>query len=319
MSVRAYSVRSGRLIPRPLSEPIALDPTASDDTWYDLAEVGADELHRLLEPLDLHPLILERCLNPGKAPGVITYGGSVLLAYPVAAPVTGDATYLSLTLTGHLLITVRHGAVSTLDELRAELEKGGGRTVHHLTEMLYLILDEITDQVVASQAVVRDRTRSLAAAISQDTSSVSPPSLDELRMEVDAMAALLENQLYCVTGLSASESPTLNEPHRHAYLQDLVSELEIALRSVYRLDGRVDDLLQELSAASDRRVEKRLRLLTIVSAITLPLGLLTGLLGMNVGGLPGTDLRFGFWLVVLIMAAVSAGLILYFRREGWFD
>jgi zinc transporter len=111
----------------------------------------------------------------------------------------------------------------------------------------------------------------------------------------------------------------LQQPHRHAYMQDLQSELEIAQRGIYRLEGRVDDLFQDLAAASNDRVEKRLRVLTIVSAITLPLGLLTGLLGMNVGGIPGTDQRYGFWWVLLLMGVVSAALLLFFRRRGWFE
>jgi zinc transporter len=66
-------------------------------------------------------------------------------------------------------------------------------------------------------------------------------------------------------------------------------------------------------------VERRLRLLTIVSAITLPLGLIAGLLGMNVGGLPGTSLASGFVIVVVLMALIVFVEYWYFRRRGWFD
>jgi len=62
-----------------------------------------------------------------------------------------------------------------------------------------------------------------------------------------------------------------------------------------------------------------LRILTIVSAITLPLGLIAGLLGMNVGGVPGTTAPYGFLVVVLLMAAITALEFRYFRRKGLFD
>ena len=71
-------------------------------------------------------------------------------------------------------------------------------------------------------------------------------------------------------------------------------------------------------AGSDR-VEKRLRILTIVSAITLPLGLIAGLLGMNVGGLPGTKVSYGFIIVIVLMIAIAAVELWYFKRKGWFD
>jgi zinc transporter len=66
-------------------------------------------------------------------------------------------------------------------------------------------------------------------------------------------------------------------------------------------------------------VEKRLRLLTIVSAITLPLGLLAGLLGMNVGGVPGTKTPAGFIIVIVLMVLIISVEFWYFMRKGWFD
>ena len=71
--------------------------------------------------------------------------------------------------------------------------------------------------------------------------------------------------------------------------------------------------------ASSERVEKRLRVLTIVSAITLPLGLVTGLLGMNVGGIPGTSVWFGFLVVVIAMVVIFLVEFWYFKRKGWFN
>jgi len=71
-------------------------------------------------------------------------------------------------------------------------------------------------------------------------------------------------------------------------------------------------------AGSDR-VEKRLRILTIVSAITLPLGLIAGLLGMNVGGLPGSKFPYGFAIVIVLMVTIAVVELWYFKRKGWFD
>ena len=52
---------------------------------------------------------------------------------------------------------------------------------------------------------------------------------------------------------------------------------------------------------------------------TLPLGLIAGLLGMNVGGLPGTTLRFGFIVVVAVMVVIVLVEYWYFKHRGWFD
>jgi zinc transporter len=62
---------------------------------------------------------------------------------------------------------------------------------------------------------------------------------------------------------------------------------------------------------------ERMYLLSVVAAIFLPLTFVTGLLGMNVAGLPGTENPYGFIYSALIMLASLVGLILYFRSRKW--
>jgi zinc transporter len=109
------------------------------------------------------------------------------------------------------------------------------------------------------------------------------------------------------------------DPHRKAYIQDLLSETEIMQNGIYRLESRVKDLYNDYQALGNERVEKRLRLLTIVSAITLPLGLLAGLLGMNVAGVPGTKTPSGFSMVIILMVLIIIVEFWYFTRKGWLD
>jgi zinc transporter len=71
----------------------------------------------------------------------------------------------------------------------------------------------------------------------------------------------------------------------------------------------------------DRRAEtmnSQMLLLSIVAAIFLPLGLLTGLLGVNVGGIPLANSSWGFAIVCAILIVVSIGQIWLFKRLGMF-
>jgi DNA-directed RNA polymerase subunit beta' len=74
-------------------------------------------------------------------------------------------------------------------------------------------------------------------------------------------------------------------------------------------------------AIMDNRAEamnRRMLLLSIVSAIFLPLGLMTGLLGINVGGMPGVDDPRAFWVVCLGLLVLAGALVLLFRKLGLF-
>jgi zinc transporter len=57
--------------------------------------------------------------------------------------------------------------------------------------------------------------------------------------------------------------------------------------------------------------------LSIVSAIFLPLGFATGLLGINVGGIPGADNSDAFAIFIGILVGISAALLVFFRYKKW--
>jgi len=58
--------------------------------------------------------------------------------------------------------------------------------------------------------------------------------------------------------------------------------------------------------------------LSVMAAIFLPLGFLTGLLGINVGGIPGTNNPSAFWLFIGLLLGVVAIQIIIFRWKKWF-
>ena len=88
----------------------------------------------------------------------------------------------------------------------------------------------------------------------------------------------------------------------------------IADQLAERMDDVIEGLLQRLS----ERTEKRMYLLSIVTAVFLPLGFITGLLGVNVGGIPGTGAPWAFPLLCGGMAAIIVLQLLYLRGRRWF-
>jgi zinc transporter len=76
-------------------------------------------------------------------------------------------------------------------------------------------------------------------------------------------------------------------------------------------------LQDELFSAMSRSQNERMYLLTIVAAIFLPLTFISGLLGMNVGGIPWAQSPAGFWGIVAICAAIVLVIWLVFRRSRW--
>jgi len=115
-------------------------------------------------------------------------------------------------------------------------------------------------------------------------------------------------------------------------LLEQVKGFKQAQRSVFReLAERVTRFVEDLDAVRERalvtqeeiasrlaeQMNARMYVLSLVAGVFLPLGLLTGLLGINVGGMPGEHSPLAFWIVCLILVATGAGLVWGLRRLRW--
>jgi magnesium transporter len=107
-------------------------------------------------------------------------------------------------------------------------------------------------------------------------------------------------------------------------LSDTVPPFAIALGNIGALaddvdmyDRRLERLRHRYTAQLQERANHRINILTMISAIFLPLSLLAGIYGMNFEHMPGIDVRRGFWILMAVMLALSVGLAWFFRRRRW--
>ena len=90
------------------------------------------------------------------------------------------------------------------------------------------------------------------------------------------------------------------------YLEDLEANRDRASVTQEELSARLAESMNQTSYR-----------LTLVAAIFLPLGFLTGLFGINVGGMPLVDSKEGFWWVTGSMIAVTLLQVWYFKKQKW--
>ncbi len=90
------------------------------------------------------------------------------------------------------------------------------------------------------------------------------------------------------------------------YIEDLDSSRE-----------RASVAQEELMSRLSENMEKRMYVLSIVSTVFLPLSFFTGLLGINVGGIPGAENKTAFLIVCLILSGFAAIQFLIFKLKKW--
>lgn len=91
------------------------------------------------------------------------------------------------------------------------------------------------------------------------------------------------------------------------------------LRSLQRVQERINELMQLADSHSREQAEQRLRVLTIISGVFMPLTFITGFYGMNFPRMPFMESEWGFRFIVCGMLGLGIGLLVFFRKRGWFN
>jgi hypothetical protein len=98
-----------------------------------------------------------------------------------------------------------------------------------------------------------------------------------------------------------------------------VSDAQYLDRAIDRLEKRLANLREELALHQQDRTNRRLAVLTVLSAVFLPLTLIAGIYGMNFEIMPELGYRFAYPLALGSMVVLGLGMIAWFRSRGWFD
>jgi magnesium transporter len=99
--------------------------------------------------------------------------------------------------------------------------------------------------------------------------------------------------------------------------RDVQEHIERVLSHVRRLESSAETAVQMHFSAQSNRTNDIMRTLTVLTAIFLPLNLITGFFGMNFEALPLIHSPLGFWIACGVMVLVGLGFVAYFRRKRY--
>jgi magnesium transporter len=129
---------------------------------------------------------------------------------------------------------------------------------------------------------------------------------------------VISERVVVLDRLRLLQSPILNLAD-NSDLKAADTEANYLDRVIDRLEKRLNDLRDQHALNQQERTNKRLAILTSLSAVFLPLTLIAGIYGMNFEVMPELSFTYGYPIVLGSMAALGIGLILLLRARGWFD
>ena len=183
-------------------------------------------------------------------------------------------------------------------------------------EFFVAVADRITDRIGEVVVDIEDRVAEMEDTIVSAETAELRPLLAELRRESISLRRYIAPQRDMLSRLTHERIPWLGESDKTM----LRETAERTARYVEDIDAARERALiaqEELNSRLSEQMNRAMYTLSIVAAIFLPLGLLTGLLGINVGGIPGTENPRAFLIVTLFLVALAIFLIFWFKKIKW--
>lgn len=211
------------------------------------------------------------------------------------------------------IVTVTRRRVLALDDLHDRSLYGQAPLgPAEMIARLALRLADRSEPVVAS---LNERIDALEESLG-NTGDLPPRSvLAEIRRVSIVLRRYMFPQRDALSTLEIEELPWIAGPDR--------SRLREATERVTRLAEELDAIRDRAQVVHDHMMDTRaeqmnrqMLVLSVAAAVFLPLGLITGLLGINVGGIPGADTPSAFWVVCAMLVGIGMALVWAFWRAG---
>ncbi len=212
------------------------------------------------------------------------------------------------------IITMRHGRVLAISDVREAIVAGSGP--RNAADFLSLVIDRMVDRMGDVIAEIDDQVDELEDTVLTAESYALRTQLAKIRRQTISLRRYIAPQRDVLARLQSVNLSWIDDRVK-LRLRELS---ERTARFVEDLDSARDRAAitqEELNSRLSEQMNKAMYTLSIVAAIFLPLSLLTGLLGINVGGIPGTEHKWAFLHVTLILIAIGAGLLAWFKKIKW--
>jgi len=294
--------------------------------WYHVDGISESNLATLRRKFDLHSAIISELKTPTIRPRVEVIEENIYMVihFPVYRKKVGSVfpAELDFIIAKNTLITLTYGNMPSISRFVKEFEKGRSdwltsRTPAHL---VYQILRHLVENTLAQLGHVQEDIDHIESLIfNQRAKEVIPKLTSEIRNIINFKQSLAPHdsilqslKVALKEMFGARISPYFNEIEGMQLKAS--SEVQNALDIIRLLQQTNDSLLSN-------HTNEVIKILTLVTVVTLPVTLIATLYGMNVDGLPFLGAfpdPIPLYLILLVMTGLTLLLYIFFRDRKWF-
>lgn len=300
-------------------------------TW-----INIDGLHRvdLIEKLcadfQVHPLVLEDILNTTQRPKVDLFDTYLFIclkmhAVPAAGELAGlDLDQISMILGSDFLITFQERRSPVFEQVRKRLAENKGRIRKMGADYLaYALTDAMIDNFFQTLEQIGEEIEEIEELLIADPKTETLHRIHLLKRKVLLLRKSVWPLREVISSLQRGDAPIISKA-LDLYLRDLYDHTIHIIDTVETFRDVIAGMLDIYLSSLSFRMNEIMKVLTMFTAVFIPLTLITGIYGMNFNAtrspwnMPELNWYLGYPMALGVMATLGVGMVVYFKRKNWF-
>ena len=302
-------------------DPAWIAPTSGVTVWVDLMNPSDQEARILSDVFHFHELAVEDALDTTHHPKVESYGDYLYLILhriDFKAPEHCFRTHdVDFFLGPNYLVTIHSGDSRSIEQISQICQRNSMALGEGAAALLHRIIDAMVDNYRPEIDELGDRLDNLEKEVFERTNPQLARSILDFKRDVSSLRRVVQPQRDVVGRLARREFPYIDDQISYRFRDVHDHLVRLTDESMYFQD-RITSLLDAHLATVSNSLNSVMKILTVIATIFMPLTFITGLYGMNVDlphfGLGGTTM---FWMLMVLMIAISGGMLAYFQSRGW--
>jgi magnesium transporter len=288
--------------------------------YHDLTEKGPIE--HLCDHLSIDKLSVEDIYAEKRRPKIEEYQNYIFFSIRSALPSSDTEAILkqeqvSFILGNNYLISFQSKASDHFSDVRDRIEKKRGKIRFKGPDfLLFRMLEAIVDNYYEVLEDITDAIQLLELKVLRSANSENLKMIEFEKRKLVELRKIVLPLKEVTFQLEKLQSPFLQVENRH-YFADLKENCFAVLEEIEANKQILEGMANLYYAVQGQRMNEIMKVLTVVSAIFIPLTFIVGVYGMNFKYMPELEYHYGYYTVVGIMFTISVTLLIVFIKRGW--
>ncbi|MDD2557251.1 MAG: magnesium/cobalt transporter CorA [Desulfuromonadaceae bacterium] len=290
--------------------------------WFDVVGLHDSEMIKNIgTAFNLHSLTVEDILHTGQRPKMVEFDHYL---YFVLKMMYFDqksqiirSEQLSVVLGDSFVLTFQEQPSDVFDPVRERIRKSRGRIRKNCTDYLtYTLLDSVVDNYISSIEHLGEQIEDLEDEVITNPNQNVLGKINLYKREINYLRKTVRPAREFILQLSKLESDLICESST-PFLKDLLDLSTQSAETIETYRDILSDYLEVYSTGINNRLNEIMKVLTIFSAIFIPLTFITGIYGTNFEHLPELRYRYSYFIFWGVLISVALFMLRFFRRRNW--